>query len=296
MTQMPSSGFVPWFYHLCKHSTPTHRGKGYLMRRMERSLARSKEFFAWRMRDGQYIAVRPDEALRSYGVGATCYHEGIWEPHVAECIKRHLRPGDLAVDIGANIGVCTVAMARAVGPGGRVESFEPAGRTYEQLKKSIALNQLNNVSAHQLAVSNETGKLTLKIPRDVSGNASAFERPGSTDVDIETVQVVKLDDFLAQSSSKPVRLMKVDAEGSELVALQGAKKIIQRDKPVLIIEVNPETSAAAGWSNADLNELLEEVGPYRTSLIVGEGRLVHVPLSEMEVESSGYADLCCMPA
>src|SRR4051812_44418808 len=129
-----------WLYHAYRHSVPPHCGKGKLTCLLERSITGSNRSFLWRMEDGADVLLRPHEAIGSDGVGATCFHERRWEPHIRSMINRILRPGDVALDVGSNIGVFTVAMSRAVGESGRVYCFEPAAATFAQLQHTIDAN------------------------------------------------------------------------------------------------------------------------------------------------------------
>lgn len=97
---------------------------------------------------------------------------GEFEPHIRTLIRRYLRPGMVAVDVGANIGLHTLQMARAVGPQGRVYAVEPAPDNLKYLKRNIALNRLSQVEVLPWAASSEHGiqefYLTGRVMCDLS--------------------------------------------------------------------------------------------------------------------------------
>lgn len=286
-----SPSWLYWLYHAYKHSVPPHQGKRRFLRWMEGRISRHATLFPWRLDDGNVVAIRPDEAVLTFGVAATCFHARRWEPHVGICVQNIIRPGDTCLDVGANIGVFTIQMARAAGDEGRVLCFEPSRRTYEQLLAAIAVNRLHNVVARCCAVGEVAGNLELRVPRHVSGNASLFDRAGCTDVNVETVEVIRLDDTV----NGRVRLMKVDVEGAEMAVLRGAREVICRDHPYIIVEWNQETASAAGWNYTELYNYLQECGGYNVSIILTDGKLLRLPAGAPELEEGGYVDLLCEP-
>src|ERR1022692_1968378 len=89
-------------------------------------------------------------------VGAIEKAEGVWEPHVTSLMARLIKPDDVCLDIGANVGVYTLVMSD-LAPQGRVHAFEPSSMNFKCLQKNIADNKLANASALNLALSNKNG-------------------------------------------------------------------------------------------------------------------------------------------
>lgn len=150
-----------------------------------------------------------------------------------------LKPGDVAVEVGANIGALTVPLAKLVGPTGRVFAFEPQRVVFQTLCANLALNSLTNVIARNEAVGAAAG--TLPVPMlDYSHAANYGGLPLGPDagwgekenVPTEPVAVVTLD------SVQLIRctLLKIDVEGMEADVLAGAKETIARCRPVLYVE------------------------------------------------------------
>ena len=141
-----------------------------------------------------------------------------------------LRPGDVAVDVGANIGALTIGMARMVGPGGTVIAFEPQRAIFDVLCHNLRQNSLANVTAYRRALGSAAGAIRVP-PLDYSG-AENFGGVSLGGAQGEEVEVVTLDSLVLPR----LRLLKVDVEGMEREVLAGARQTIGRLQPALYIE------------------------------------------------------------
>lgn len=150
---------------------------------------------------------------------------GTYERENQHKIASNLRAGDIAYDIGANVGFFTLLMAHIVGPGGHVHAFEPLPANLAQLRRHIAINGLHNVTVHPVAISDATGQATFKTANHDS------EGRLSNDGDI-TVQTVALDDLRLPLP----HLIKMDIEGEECLALSGMARTLRQARPYLLIE------------------------------------------------------------
>lgn len=146
-----------------------------------------------------------------------------------------LRPGMSVIDVGANIGIHTLAMAAAVGPDGRVYAFEPGGESYGALVDNIELNGFSTVIPQRIALGREDGEMTLLDHPDASRRSLAARGTG------ERVQVKRLDDAIPSDAS-PISLLKIDTEGADGLVLEGAARILAKDRPVVIYEHNPQAA------------------------------------------------------
>jgi len=144
-------------------------------------------------------------------------------------------PGTLALDIGALRGSFSSRMLDLVGRDGSVHAFEPNPAHQHRLQALAAHGRLD---VHALALSDRTGQATLRIPlhdgRTVAGLASLEVRSGG---DSETVEVAtgRLDDVLPASS--PVRFIKCDVEGHEDAVFRGARELLTRQRPSILVEI-----------------------------------------------------------
>lgn len=173
------------------------------------------------------------------------------EPEVAVA-RAALRPGDVAIDVGANYGMYTIPMSRAVGASGCVYAFEPIPFTVGTLRTVCRVLGARNADIRAKACGEQPGSAMFSVPVQRSGAISAGQahavnrkdhRPGHEQhVRWDTArevscEVVALDQELR--GVEGVALVKADIEGMELLAFRGARQIIERDLPVVISEINP---------------------------------------------------------
>jgi FkbM family methyltransferase len=178
---------------------------------------------------------------------------------VTAIAKGWARPGDTVLDVGANIGIVSIALAKLVGLSGKVHSFEPNPVLCERISESVRRNRLLNVQLHRFALGSKEDKLQLHVPRSNAGMGSlAWEKPGS-DFDRYDVPVYRLDEVLGFSTS--IRFMKIDVEGFEAPVLEGARALMQTAPPdAILFEIfdRPDLTPA----NERTVQLLTEFGYY----------------------------------
>jgi FkbM family methyltransferase len=149
-------------------------------------------------------------------------------------IRAHLRPGDIACDVGANKGSFVYWLSRWVGHG-RVVAFEPQPELARLLTELCRADGLDNVTVEAKAVYSHAGRQELFLPSGYQPGASlthvAAEARNFTTV---SVPLVALDDYF--EASDPVALLKIDVEGAELGVFRGAERILRRHAPLLVFE------------------------------------------------------------
>jgi FkbM family methyltransferase len=171
-----------------------------------------------------------------------------------------LKPGDLAVDCGANCGLHTFPMSELVGPSGRVFAVE----AIPDLAAGLAQRRFSNVDVKATAIGAAAGRASFSVVRDDIGYSGLQQRrdlpgdlPGS--VDVIDVPVATLDSLLADRTQR-VRFIKMDLEGGEFHALQGATSIL-RDRPLVIFENGRESAANLyGYTSKDWFGLFDTAG------------------------------------
>ncbi|MBD2181524.1 FkbM family methyltransferase [Aerosakkonema funiforme] len=145
--------------------------------------------------------------------------------------KQFVQPGNLVLDIGANIGVHTVFFAEAVGAQGTVMAFEPQRIIFQNLCANLALNSITNTYCYNVALGDAIGSVKVPVLDYNRANNFGGIELGSH-IEGELVQVITVD-----SLNLPYcRLIKLDVEGMELQVLQGAVNTINRLKPILYVE------------------------------------------------------------
>lgn len=186
---------------------------------------------------GYRICVSPAENLG--------YLFGTAEPHLQKAIKEYVASGDTVYDIGANLGYVSLALAKRVGPHGRVIAFEPVPENSDLLRKNIEVNQLKNVQVFDCAASDHSGKTVIRIVKNLSTASLVWHKndPSATELEIRTEAI---DHLVAAGDLGPPKFVKIDVEGAEGQVLQGMRRTIASAKPVLFVECS-EAGREAAW-------------------------------------------------
>lgn len=166
-------------------------------------------------------------------IGRFLDYRGMYEEGVIQKLASVLGPGMGFVDVGANIGLHSLVAAHRVGVSGRVLALEPQHLVYERLKANIALNNLSQVTALNLAAGAADSELTLHHLSEANDGLatlalSAGEKSGME----ETVRVVRLDGLIRSVFGDALpEVLKIDVEGAELEVLRGATKTFRQSRP-----------------------------------------------------------------
>ncbi len=208
------------------------------------------------------------------------YTSGLYEPLTMLVLRRLLIPGAVFIDVGANAGLFTMVASRWVGPSGHVYSFEPSPREYSRLVDHLELNKLDNVTPVRQALGGHEGSASLRIAQfphaGVNTLGASFAYPAIRADRLETVTVTTLDRFARDRRLPRVDVIKMDIEGSELAALQGAHDVLARVRPALIVEISAGALSACGTSPEQVVSLLTAAG-YRVHRIGAGAELIPVP-------------------
>lgn len=169
------------------------------------------------------------------------YHFKIWEPCITDYLIRNLN--DLNersfVDIGANIGYFSILVAKN-NPSCKVYSFEPTPSIFKQLKENLQLNELSNVSANQVALSNHEGNLRLYPGHPMnSGSTGIFRNEESSESFSVKASTLHKE---VEKMPLPPRIVKIDTEGSESEILSHLRQLVKLLPADIefIVEINPE--------------------------------------------------------
>jgi FkbM family methyltransferase len=167
------------------------------------------------------------------------YVFGTHEPAVVEGLEELVQPGWTAIDVGANIGYFTLLMANRVGPRGKVIAFEPLAENFRILQENIKLNSHPNVVAENCALMSSSERVELRsaTPGAITWVASVRVKQDSA-VESESVEAISLDEYVQKKGIAKVDFLKIDVEGAEESVLDGAINVLERDKPVLLIELH----------------------------------------------------------
>jgi len=169
---------------------------------------------------------------------------GVYEPEETKLVQSLVHPGDIVIDIGANIGYYTLQFAKLVRGAGKVIAFEPDPENFELLRRNVEINGYN-ITLERRAVSNRSGRLRLYRSSLNTADHRIFDsHDGRLSVEVDAV---RLDDYLRDLDS--VNFIKMDIQGAEGVALDGMIALLERSPGVKILsEFWPEGIAACGRS------------------------------------------------
>lgn len=194
----------------------------------------------------------------SNDVSKQVYIAGCFEPNEFAFLDKILAPGMTFIDAGANDGLFTLFAAQRVGPTGQVWAFEPSEREFVRLQRNLQLNQLGNVRALKMALSNQDGQAELKIADDEHSGQNtlgdfAYQIPVARH---ERVSTSRLDNLAHNTELQRLDLIKLDVEGAELSVLAGASALLRKHRPLLLMEVNDNALQLQGANGATIVEFL----------------------------------------
>ncbi len=216
---------------------------------------------------------------------------GEWEPEETELVKKLIKPGDVFVDVGANLGYYTLLAIR-VGAS-QAYAFEAQPSTYELLGKNVIINWMSKVVQYEnLAVYSHTTDLEFFVRNNYPGNSSlGFCPPDQLTKWFDTTTAVKvhavsLDDYFADKHAK-IDVIKVDVEGAEPAVFEGARRTLSQNPNIKVLcEWSPDQMATARQDPEHLVEIWAEQG--------FKAHVLHTGLNEVSLRSlltSGYQNL-----
>lgn len=198
------------------------------------------------------------------------------------------RPGDIALDVGANVGAHAVFLSHLVGRRGRVLAFEPLPANIDALKETVRRRARHpNITILPVAVGNSAlreGRVTLRIPGDDLTQASlALHTTGSwggkPPVREVAVPLTSLDTSKDVQSLRHIELVKIDVEGGELDVLRGGSQTLSRHLPLIYCEAYDKWQASFGYGPADLLSFARSLG-YQAARVFSEGRVHPIRLDQ----------------
>jgi FkbM family methyltransferase len=232
-----------------------------------RSSFRSLSYFVLRhvLRRRQLTAAVEPIGLqvRAYAedvMGRHLFKRGVHEALLSNFVLQQLPLRDDAVvlDIGANLGWYSLLLAKRC-PKARIHAFEPEPRNLGLLRDNLARNDIHNVTVHAVAVAERSGAMQFfPYPDKNMGRHSLVPMAGLTPIE---VQVVAIDDFLREQRIDPASIdfVKIDVEGYELPALQGARTLLAA-RPTILAEFAPKYIRRAGADPAAMLQFLLDAG------------------------------------
>lgn len=202
------------------------------------------------------------EAIKFYMNSKSTFSLGLiinstYEKGETRLLKGLIKEGMFVLDIGANVGYYSLIAARLVGEKGAVFAFEPAPDNFALLLKNIKVNGFSNITPVPKAVSNKMGSGRLFLSNEPMAHSIMYKPTGKGSVEVE---VTTIDEFI-ENINRPVDLVKMDVEGSEMKALEGMLETIRINPTLKIItEFYPDNLEKSGCSPEAFLEKLMNCG------------------------------------
>lgn len=180
--------------------------------------------------------------------------------------RKLAKPGTLVVDVGANIGFFSMAIACRADV--NLLAFEPHPQNYQTLNKVIAGSAFGSrIHPYMLALSDKTGIGLLYLSDLASTDHKLINSRSSKAVEIA---ITRLDDFFlqhAELAKKPISLVKIDVQGAELLVLRGMERTLKtNNSPPILVEYAPDDLAQAGVTSGEFFNAFEALGYYPHTL------------------------------
>lgn len=242
-----------------------HRGLKYFLK-TAKWLGLENRTYLKKVADHFYMQLNPSEHIQQQ-----LFWYGYYEKELGTLIKKILEPGDVFLDVGANIGYFSLLAAKQQATA-KVIAFEPISSVFEKLEENISINNAKNVTAIKVAVGKKNEDKEIFIAGADNMGMSSFQKPDNYSGVTEMVRVITIDEWIRTSGLSKINLIKFDIEGSELAALEGMNEALQNFKPLIITEINPAALKAFNLVPADIFNYLKKLD-YSGFLILKDARL-----------------------
>ena len=171
---------------------------------------------------------------------------GCFEPFSTNIVKTLIHPGMTIIDVGANFGYYSCLFSKLVGSTGHVFCFEPTNYFRQRLVNNIYLNNYQNITVSEYALSD-----CHWVPD--------FDSSQDMNITNENISTITLDEFLSDKNIQKIDFIKVDIDGHELKFIKGAMYTISKYKPKILMEISPIHLNEAGYNMQDCWDIIQEI-------------------------------------
>lgn len=184
---------------------------------------------------------------------------GTYEDEINKPIRLSLKPGNVAIDIGGNIGLQSLRMSQCVGPQGVVIAFEPLAYLRNKFNRNMALNKVSNVKLMPYALSDQESSAEFKINPN-TWNQGAFSIAGKDEgTEVQKVDIKVGDDLSEIQALDRLDLVKIDVEGFEFQVMKGLQSTLEKFRPRIIFEYDMKYWPANGQSITECFDFLRKL-------------------------------------
>jgi FkbM family methyltransferase len=206
-----------------------------------------------------------------------------------------LKPGDRFVDIGANMGMLTLLGASLVGPGGRVDAFEPNPSCQRRIRANLARNPIQQVFVHDVALGSERQTLQMRVLLNHTGTGTlgqVHDEEKKSVTENFNVPVIPGDEILLDVD-RTIALIKIDVEGFELSVLRGLKQTLQRWRPLVTTELLDWHLKRSGTTPQEVIDLMTQIGyrGYMMECTGPRGKRPSLHLRILDLKAKGLKDI-----
>lgn len=257
MNSLVLAGLHGWL----RHAPGQHR-RARLADYLDRQLQLRPRAATARTTFSARIPVHTSDIIQRY-----LYLFGVWEPHLTAWISRRLRPGDVFVDVGANIGYYSLLAAHLTGPAGHVVAIDPSPDFCQRLTAAARTNRYNTIRVVTTAVADATGPRTFYLEAASNLGGTTSVRPRGPIAATFDAPAAPLPAVLTDYELTHARIIKIDVEGAEAAVIRGLAGHLPQLHPdaELVIEITPRSLAKQQLTPADVIDPLLAGGfhPYR---------------------------------
>lgn len=231
----------------------------------------------WR---GFRVRIDPGQAI-----DMRLHFTGDYEPATLAVIERLARPGTTAIDVGANVGLVSLWLARCVGPAGRVIAVEPSGWACDRLADNAALSGVTMIETVRAAVAAQPGEAVLEV---INGYNLDNTRSRRT----QKVACVTVDQLVTERGITDLSLLKVDTDGFEMAVFLGAGEVLRTIRPDIVFEYGPDHLRR--WSGVEPGALITVLRGAGYAIL--DENLLPVDPATMRLKFGQTANLVARPA
>lgn len=233
---------------------------------------RTKKLSFYKTKTGNYYL--PSDAVND-GIASSIKNNLVFDKEVVDCSAKYIKPGSVVLDLGCNFGQMSVLFSKLVGERGKVHSFEADDWIYEILLKNITANKKEGIVIPHFGAVHNLNNKTLYYPIQ---DFKKYQTYGSYGIDYTVHRGRKVTSLTIDSLDikGKISFMKIDLEGGDLKAMQGAKQTILKNKMPILFEYQYIFEDKYKMCFQDYVDFVESIN-YRFSKVVDNCNFLILP-------------------